>query len=237
MRESEVPGPVLKFCVVIPAYREEGRIGKVVEGVRKHAEHVVVVDDGSPDNTAAEAEKAGATVLRHAVNRGKGNALNTGFDHARKNGFEFVITLDADGQHDPDEIPSFVEAYRRTGVPVLVGNRMDHAGTMPLDRWLTNKTMSWMLSLRMGQRVPDTQVGYRLYRCDIIPRVPEESGRFAAESEILMLLAEQGVRIGAVPVKVIYRDEKSEIHPFKDTIRFFSMLLRHERMARGRRSR
>jgi glycosyltransferase involved in cell wall biosynthesis len=222
-----------KFCVIIPAYREEGRIGKVIEGVSKHAEHVVVVDDGSPDNTAAEAEKAGALVLRHGVNRGKGIALNTGFDYARKNGFEFVITLDADGQHDPDDIPAFVDAYRRTGTPVLIGNRMDRADNMPWVRWLTNKYMSWLLSRQMGQHVPDTQVGYRLFRCDVIPTVPEESGRFAAESEILMLLAEKGVRIGAVPVKVIYRDEKSKIHPIKDTLRFYSMLRRHKKMAKG----
>lgn len=217
------------FCVIVPAYREGGRIGKVVEGIRKYAEHVVVVDDGSPDGTAAEAERAGAVVLRHGVNKGKGIALNTGFDYARKNGFEFVITLDADGQHDPDDIPAFIDAYRRTGTPVLIGNRMDRADTMPMVRRLTNRYMSWLLSRQMGQRVPDTQVGYRLFRCDVIPSVPEESGRFAAESEILLLLAEKGVRIGAVSVRVIYRDEKSKIHPIKDTLRFYGMLWRHSR--------
>jgi glycosyltransferase involved in cell wall biosynthesis len=218
-----------KFCVIVPAYREGGRIGEVVRGILKHAAHVVVVDDGSPDNTAGEAEKAGATVLRHGVNRGKGIALNTGFDYARKNGFEFVITLDADGQHDPEEIPRFVETYRRTGTPVLIGNRMDRADAMPLVRRWTNRYMSRLLSRRMGQRVPDTQVGYRLYRCDVIPQVPEESGRFAAESEILLLLAEKGIAIGAVPIQVIYRGEKSKINPIRDTLRFYRMLRRHRK--------
>ena len=218
-----------KFCVIVPAYREEDRIGAVVKGILRHAAHVVVVDDGSPDRTAAEAEEAGATVLRHGVNKGKGIALNTGFDYARRNGFEFVITLDADGQHDPEEIPSFVETYRRTGTPVLIGNRMDRADTMPLVRRWTNRYMSWLLSRQMGRRVPDTQVGYRLYRCDVIPVVPEESGRFAAESEILLLLAEKGIAIGAVPIQVIYRDEESKINPIRDTIRFYRMLQRHKK--------
>ena len=220
-----------KFCVIVPAYREEGRIGAVVKGILRHAAHVVVVDDGSPDNTAVEAEQAGAIVLRHGVNKGKGIALNTGFDYAQQNGFEFLITLDADGQHDPEEIPRFVETYRRTGTPVLIGNRMDGAGAMPFVRRWTNRYMSWLLSRRMGQRVPDTQVGYRLYRCDVIPRVPEESGRFAAESEILLLLAEKGITLGAVPIQVIYRDEKSKINPFKDTVRFYRMLHRRRRMS------
>jgi glycosyltransferase involved in cell wall biosynthesis len=218
-----------KFCVIIPGYNEHGRIGKVVEGVKRHAEHIVVVDDGSKDDTGIEAGKAGAVVLRHEMNKGKGIALNTGFKYARDNGFEFVITMDADGQHAPEDIPAFVEAYGRNRTPVIVGSRMDRAEAMPLVRKLTNRFMSWLLSRKMGQRVPDTQSGYRLFRCDVIPDVPEESGRFAAESEALLMLAADGVKIGSVPIQVIYRDEKSKINPVKDTIRFFSMLRRHDR--------
>jgi glycosyltransferase involved in cell wall biosynthesis len=218
-----------KWCVIVPAYGEEARIGEVVAGIRRHCPQVVVVDDGSGDRTAAAAEQAGATVLRHAVNQGKGAALNTGFQYAREGGYDFVITMDADGQHDPDDIPAFLDAYRRTGVPVLIGNRMDAAGAMPLVRRLTNRFMSRLLSRRMGQAVPDTQNGYRLYRCDVLPRMPTESQRFAAESEVLLELAACGVPMGSVPTKVIYRDERSKIRPVRDTLRFFRMLHRVRR--------
>ncbi|MFC1499296.1 glycosyltransferase family 2 protein [Verrucomicrobiota bacterium] len=218
-----------EFCVIVPGYQEEGRIGEVVEGIRKYCDHVVVVDDGSIDGTADEAEKAGATVLRHEVNKGKGIALNTGFQYARDNGFEFVITMDADGQHDPEEISLFVDAYKKTGTPAIVGNRMSDPRTMPFVRRCTNRFMSWLLSRKMGQHVPDTQNGYRLYKTDIIPDMGIGSDRFAAESEILLQIAEKGARIDAVPVRIIYGDEKSKINPVKDAIRFFGMLRKYKK--------
>jgi glycosyltransferase involved in cell wall biosynthesis len=215
-----------KFCVIVPGYREQCRIGKVVEGVRRYCRNVVVVDDGSPDDTAKEAEAAGAVVVKHATNLGKGVALNTGFKYARENGYEFLITMDGDGQHDPADIPGFVETYTKTGTPVLIGNRMDDPHTMPLVRRLTNQFMSWLLSRQMGQRVPDTQSGYRLFKCDVLADISVQSERFAAESEILLALSERGVKIGAVPIKIIYRDEKSKINPVRDTMRFIKMLNR-----------
>jgi hypothetical protein len=136
--------------------------------------------------------------------------------------------MDGDGQHDPGDIPAFVEAYVRTGTPVLLGNRMDDTRSMPFVRRLTNRFMSWLLSRKMNQAVPDTQSGFRLYRCDAIPEGGCSSERFAAESEILLCIAEKNIVIGAVPIKVIYRDEKSKINPFKDTIRFFRMLRKYE---------
>jgi glycosyltransferase involved in cell wall biosynthesis len=212
------------WAVLVPAYREAARIADVVKAIRRHAPVVVVVDDGSDDATAEMAERAGATVLRHGTNRGKGAAMHTAFEHARREGYEFVIAMDGDGQHDPEEIPAFVEAYRRSGTPVLVGNRMADPRGMPPIRRLTNRFMSALLSRKMGQRVPDTQNGYRLYRCDVVPTEPLGSQRFAAESEILLWLSERGVKIGSVPTRVIYADEKSKIRPVRDTIRFFSML-------------
>lgn len=216
-------------CVVIPALNEEQRIAAVVHGVKGIISQVIVVDDGSRDGTARVAEAAGATVLKHDLNRGKGAALETGFRYARESGFGFVITMDGDGQHDPADLTRFAEAHVRTGIPVLVGNRMADAGHMPLVRRLTNRFMSWLLSREMRQSVPDTQCGYRLFRCDVLPCKSAESTRFAAESEILLQLADQGVVIGSVPVATIYRDEKSKINPFKDTLRFFGMLHRYRR--------
>jgi glycosyltransferase involved in cell wall biosynthesis len=220
---------VTQGCVIIPAYREGGRIGTVVAGVLPYIPHVIVVDDGSPDGTAAEAGGAGAQVIRHAVNLGKGAALDTGFRAARERGFEFVVTMDGDGQHAATDLPAFVEAYRRTGTPVLVGNRMADAGKMPVVRWLTNRFMSWLLSREMGQRVTDTQCGYRLYKLNVVPELSAASKRFAAESEILLELSGKGISIGSVPVATLYGTETSKIHPVKDTLRFIGMLRQHRR--------
>ncbi len=221
-----------RACIIIPAFNEAARIAAVVCRAKAHCPDVVVVDDGSSDRTAATAEAAGATVVRHPQNRGKGVALQTGFAYARERGFDIAITLDADGQHNPDEIPRFLEAYARTGIPVLIGNRMADAADMPRVRRWTNQFMSWMLSRAMRQYVPDTQCGYRLFRCDVIPFIGAASERFAAESEILLNVAARGIQIGAVRIATIYGDEKSKIRPFSDTIRFFSMLLRHRQRRR-----
>lgn len=223
------PAMERKGCVIIPAYREGGRIGAVVAEVLKYLPDVTVVDDGSPDGTAAEAEAAGAVVIRHEVNAGKGVALNTGFKSARERGFDFVITMDGDGQHAPSDLPGFVNAYAQDVAPVLVGNRMSDTRAMPWIRRLTNRFMSWLLSREIGQRVPDTQCGYRLYKLSVVPGVPAESPRFAAESEILMDLSHRGVRIGSVPIATIYGNEKSKIHPVKDTFRFMTMLRQYRR--------
>lgn len=218
--------------VLVPAFREERRIAEVVRAVRAQGLDILVVDDGSDDRTAAEAEAAGARVLRHDRNRGKGAALSTGFQFARDHEYEAVVTLDADGQHRPEEIGRFVEAYIRTGLPVLVGNRMTEPTGMPLDRYWTNRFLSWLLSRMMGQKVPDTQCGFRLFHRDVLPDVATRSQGFAAESEILLNLAEQGIRIGAVPVSSVYRDEQSKIRPLADAIRLFRMLWQHRRKRR-----
>jgi glycosyltransferase involved in cell wall biosynthesis len=216
-----------KICVIIPAFKEAARIGAVVRAVRAQALDVVVVDDGSPDATAATAEAAGAVVLRHEVNRGKGAALETAFQFARARGYTAVVTLDGDGQHDPADLPALLAVHAQTGAPVVVGNRMAANATMPRVRRWTNQFMSWLLSCCMGQRVPDTQCGYRLYRVAVLPTQPLGAARFAAESEILLDLAARGVRFAAAPVRTIYRDEKSKINPVVDTVRFLGMMLRH----------
>ena len=218
-----------KPCVVIPAYREQRMIRGVVQSVLKYVPTVIVVDDGSPDRTAEEAAAAGAVVVRHAANMGKGVALNTGFNYARDNRYDYLITLDADGQHDPADIPRFIEAYERTGIPVLVGNRMGVLSNMPLVRKWTNRYMSWLLSRAMNQYVPDTQCGFRLYRCDVLPFIEAQAARFAAESEILLHIASRGIHMDSVPITVIYNDEKSKINPIRDTFRFFLMLARYYR--------
>lgn len=223
-----------KICILIPAYREETAIAAVIREIRDYCPEaeVVVIDDGSPDDTAKVAAEAGATVLEHVHNQGKGAALQTGFDHAREQGCELVLTLDADGQHAPSDIPAFLQAYERTHSPVLVGNRMGDLARMPWLRRVVNRFMSDLLSRVMGQYVPDSQCGFRLYHRSAFPEGPydEASRRFAAESEILLRLSLQGRKIGAVAIQTIYGAEKSKIHPLADTLRFLRMLRRFKKI-------
>ncbi len=224
--------PPLKTCVLIPAYNEEKRVGAVVREVRDYCPDVIVVDDGSPDGTDRAAAEAGAIVLEHVHNQGKGAALQTGFDYAREHGYDLAITLDADGQHAPSDIPAFLQAYERTHSPVLVGNRMGDVAAMPRLRRFVNRFMSDLLSRVMGQHVPDTQCGFRLYHRSAFPagRCDAHSQRYAAESEILLRLSLQGRKIGAVTIQTIYGDEKSKVNPFSDTFRFFRMLRRFKKI-------
>jgi glycosyltransferase involved in cell wall biosynthesis len=222
----------LKTCILIPAYQEEAHIASVVRETLGYCPAVVVIDDGSSDDTAKAAADAGATVLEHVHNQGKGAALQTGFDHARDQGYDLAITLDADGQHAPSDIPAFLQAYDRTHSPVLVGNRMNNVASMPPLRRFVNRFMSDLLSRVMGQHVPDSQCGFRLYHRSAFPEGlhTPASRRYAAESEILLRLALQGRKIGAVAIQTIYGDEKSKVNPFTDTFRFFCMLHRFKKI-------
>jgi len=224
--------PPLKTCVLIPAYNEEKRVGAVVREVLEYCPDVIVVDDGSPDDTDKVAAEAGAIVLEHVHNQGKGAALQTGFDYAREHGYDLAITLDADGQHAPSDIPAFLQAYERTHSPVLVGNRMGDVAAMPRLRRFVNRFMSDLLSRVMGQHVPDSQCGFRLYHRSAFPAGPYDahSQRYAAESEILLRLALEGRKIGAVTIQTIYGDEKSKVRPLADTLRFFRMLRRFKKI-------
>lgn len=223
------PDNAATLCALIPAFREERHIAAVVRGVLAQGLHPVVIDDASPDATSINAQAAGAIVLHHPLNRGKGAALRTGFRYAMEHGYSRVFTLDGDGQHDPTDVPAFCAAMREDPTAVLIGCRMSETSTMPLIRRLTNRFMSWLLSRMIGQRVPDTQCGFRSYPIASLPMILDGSARYEAESEVLIRLSRAGYRIVSVPVRTIYGDERSKINPFADTVRFFAMLLRLRR--------
>ena len=227
MKTNVMSDKAQKLVVVIPAFHEADRVGDTVQSVLQFCPNVIVVDDGSTDRTAEMARLAGADVVVHEVNQGKGIALKTGFARAVELGAELIVTLDADGQHDPADIAKFVDEFKRQQVDVLVGNRMTANRNMPWIRRRTNQFMSWLLSQMMHQKVPDTQNGYRMYRANVLPYLETRSTGFAAESEQLLHLADHDFKIGSVSVKTIYSDEESSIHPLRDTARFFKMILRY----------
>jgi len=219
----------MTLLALIPAYNETARVGKVVAETRAHVDEVVVVDDGSADDTAIAAEKAGARVLRHEHNRGKGGAIATALDYFGRSDAEFAVLLDADGQHDPAEIPIFVEAARREQADVVVGTRMADTKEMPLVRKLTNQFTSWVTGKLARQQVPDSQCGYRLLRRNVLKDLRFSTARFETETEMLIQAGRAGHKIVNVPIRTIYGGEAraSHIHPLRDTVRFFKLVARY----------
>ena len=212
--------------VILPAYNAARFLEQVIADIRGEVPgiRVLVVDDGSADGTAETARRAGAEVIVHEVNRGKGGALATGNGWALREDLDWVYTMDADGQHLPREMPQFMAEAERGGWDAVVGNRMDATRDMPWLRKRTNEFTSWVVSRLAGTRIPDSQNGYRLYRVACLQGLELRTTRYDTESEILVRLARRGYRIGSVPVSTIYGDEKSSINPLVDTGRFFRLV-------------
>jgi glycosyltransferase involved in cell wall biosynthesis len=223
----------LKVAALIPAYREERFIADVVRRARAQLECVLVVDDGSPDATAAQAREAGAEIVAHARNQGKGAAIQTGLRALLERGFDYMLILDGDGQHLPEEIPRFLEAAARGGEKLLIGNRMKDTRDMPWPRRLTNRFMSSQISLLCGQWVQDTQCGFRMIHRELAPLLLGRAAGFDYETEMLILASWRKERIGSVPISTVYGEEVSSIHPVKDAIRFFKMMARYWRKRLG----
>lgn len=213
-------------AAIVPAYNAAAHVGGVLERLKRviPALRVIVVDDGSSDDTYRTASAAGVTVIQHPVNMGKGAALSTGFARAVKMGMGYVVTLDADGQHNPAEISEFARRMSETGADIVVGNRFGELGVMPWLRRATNWLTSKVVSLLARQKIPDSQNGYRMISARVLNAVELETARYEAESEILIKAGRQGFRIDAVPVETIYGEEVSAIHPVVDTARFFRLV-------------
>lgn len=216
----------MNVCILIPAYNEARTIGEVVLAARRVLEPVIVVDDGSSDDTAQIAKSQGAVVLKHASNRGKGAALRTGFQYVLENGYSAVITMDGDGQHSVFDIPQFLESFKKIKSGIIIGSRMHDISTMPAVRKLTNKLTSFVGSWLVGRRIEDSQSGFRLITSDVLRSVTLETDRFEMESELLVKAGKAGFRIVSVPIRTIYGQEKSKIDPLVDTRRFLGLLFR-----------
>jgi len=217
-------------AAVIPGYHEEVHVREVAERTRTQLDHVLVIDDGSTDATAERAREGGAEVIVHPVNLGKGESIKTGLRHwLAWAEIEFILILDADGQHLPDEIGRFLAAANASEAGLFIGTRMNDVRDMPFVRRTVNRYMSRRISRLCGQDVPDTQCGYRMVHRSLAPHLLAGTGRFDYETEMLIIASRAGFRIASVPISTIYSDEVSSIHPVRDTLRFLKLMRRYER--------
>lgn len=207
--------------VVIPCLNEAAAIGPLVQQVRKFLPHVLVVDDGSRDDTGAQAEAAGARVLRHHQPEGKGAALTTGFRAAVDAGFAWALAMDGDAQHSPADIPAFLDLAGREPAAMIVGNRMARPDGMPWLRRQVNRWLTYLIAQLAGCPLADSQCGFRLLNLAVWAKLPMASRHFEIESELLVQFARAGASIRFVPIEVIYKEEQSKIHPVRDTLRWW----------------
>ncbi len=212
------------LLAVIPAFNEQNRIAPVIAGLRALGLPVLVVDDGSRDDTSAVARTAGAHVLRQA-NGGKGRAILSGSQWAVRHGYGGVLLLDGDGQHAPHEATRLIAAWRH-GADLVIGSRTGCSRQQPLYRKCFNRLSSLLVTLAAGQRVVDSQSGFRCCDPRLLLRLPFSGCRYDLETEMCVLAARSGQHIVEIPITAIYNDKKSGVHPVYDTYRFFRAILR-----------
>ena len=228
-------------AAVIPAYQDEKHIGDIVRRTRERLDHVVVVDDGSTDQTAQRAREAGAEVIVHNQNCGKGEAIKTGLGRwfaaasSSSSGLDrqirWVSLLDSDGQHLPEEIDRFMTAAVSAARPsFFIGNRMNNLAGMPFIRRVVNHYMSSQISRVCAQKIPDTQCGFRMVDRQLIPDLLGGGDRFDYDTEVLIIASRKGYRIESVPITTVYSDQVSKIRPLRDSIRFFKLMWRYRKL-------
>jgi glycosyltransferase involved in cell wall biosynthesis len=221
----------MKFLVIIPAYQVAPYLADVINNTRKYIPDILVIDDGSTDDTYDIALAAEATIIRHETNRGKGVALKTGFEYAIKHNYDAIITIDGDGQHDPKYIPDFIAAYSKAAesghlLGMLIGSRIADKAYMPFQRRCSNYLTSSILSRLLHLNIEDSQSGYRLISAALLKQVNLRSARYQLETEIIIKAVRAGFAIDFVPIKVIYGAHfPTSIHGWADTFRWIKLIL------------
>jgi glycosyltransferase involved in cell wall biosynthesis len=221
-------GNTLRALVIIPAYNAAHTLPTLFPILLQHwpRQHLLIVNDGSTDTTSEVAASFGVTCISHHTNRGKGEALKTGFRYAIDHGYDAVLTLDADGQHDPYLIPQFLDTQRLSQADIVIGSRMTHPGGMPFLRWCSNTLTSKLVSWRAGCRIRDSQSGYRLILCSVLTAFPLTTSHYETESELLIRAGRAGCKIDDLPISVRYVGEPSFIRPFRDIGNFILLIVK-----------
>jgi glycosyltransferase involved in cell wall biosynthesis len=209
-------GSEFRPIAIVPSYQAEKTVGSVVEGLRRHVAEVIVVDDGSTDRTSEEAERGGARVVRLRTNAGKGAAIRAGLALVLPTDATHVAFVDADGQHDPDDLPALLDAAR-SGDDFVIGSRMRQSDGIPKVRFRTNEIGSRILTRMTGHDIEDGQSGYRVIAAPLLRRLSLSAQGYSIETEILLKAAPHVPRFRSVPVRAIYNGEPSHYRPFRDT--------------------
>lgn len=208
-----------EIAVLIPAYNASRSLRGVIEGIKGSGLAIVVVDDGSTDTTAQIARDTGVQVLRHQTNRGKGAALQTGFRFLLQKGYKAILTIDADGQHDPDFIPHFIRAYQERRGDIIIGSRAAEFDAMSWLRKFWNQLGVKAVSKLIGTPLTDTQSGYRLMSAEVLRGLPLRASGYEGELELLIKACKRGHGVAEIPVATRYADGRPSSHfrPVRDT--------------------
>jgi glycosyltransferase involved in cell wall biosynthesis len=207
---------VSKICMIIPAYNAAETVSHVVRGALHHIPHVMVADDGSTDDTARVAAEAGAEVISIDKNRGKGHALKVLFQRAIDEGYDAVISMDADKQHNPEDIPLFMQAHLNYPADIILGSRMHEKEKIPRARHNSMHIARFFISLAANQFIEDTQCGFRLYPLAILKKISLTTERYVTETEILIKAGDMGSRIRNVKIQALYGAYTSHFRPVLD---------------------
>ncbi|MBC8485139.1 MAG: DUF2062 domain-containing protein [Bacteroidetes bacterium] len=212
-----------KCCVIIPTYNNCKTLDKVITGVLKFTDNIIIVNDGSTDETESILEKnKNLFIISYPENKGKGYALRKGFDFARKKGFEYAITIDSDGQHSPDDIPVFIDKLGTEPEAIIVGARNMNKESIPGKSSFGHKFSNFWFRFETGINLPDTQSGFRLYPLKPIERLRFFTKKFEFEIEVLVRAAWKGIKITSVPINIFYDSKEKRIshfRPIRDFIR------------------
>ena len=203
----------LKLIAAIPAYDEEKYIGTIVLKTRQYVDEVIVVDDGSTDSTSSVASLAGATVIRHDKNMGKGAAIQSILAEARKKNPDILILLDADFQHDPNEIPILIKPIISDGFDLAIGSREQQRGKIPRYRRIGQRVLSYSSRILSREKVIDSECGYRALSSRAIAELKLRQKGFAIETEMIAAATEKGLKITEVPISAIYTKDSSTLNP------------------------
>jgi glycosyltransferase involved in cell wall biosynthesis len=207
---------VSKICVIIPAYNAAKTISHVVRGALNYISHVIVANDGSTDETALVAFEAGADVISIDKNRGKGHALKVLFQRAADEGYDVVISMDADEQHIPEDIPLFIQAHLKNPTDIILGSRIHEKEKIPRARYNSMHIARFFVSLAANQYIEDTQCGFRLYPLALIKKMSLTTGRYVTETEILIKAGDMGSKIRIVKIQALYGAYTSHFRPVLD---------------------